>query len=88
MDAINELMEDWGLEASGMVCVTSDSGANMVRAASIANWPRVSCFGHNLHNAVNAGLLTSDSITKAIKACRNVSLVTLGFSMSDVTDAN
>ncbi len=35
-----------------MVCITTDSGANIVKAASLNNWTRLQCFGHRLHLAI------------------------------------
>lgn len=35
-----------------MVCITTDNGANIVKAASLNNWTRLQCFGHRLHLAI------------------------------------
>ena len=71
------MLEEWGLPESGIVCLTSDSGSNMVKAADLAGWPRVSCFGHNLHNAIHAGLGRDAKIARAIGACRSVSFLVI-----------
>ena len=44
----------WELDSTNQVCLTTDNGSNIVSAAGILDWPRLSFFGHN-------------SITKAIK---------------------
>lgn len=36
--------------------LTTDSGANVVAAANLLNWKRISCFGHNLHLAITKAL--------------------------------
>ena len=76
-EAIQNLMEDWQLNPKGMLCITTDSGTNMVKAAQLGEWTRLSCFGHNLHNAVNNGLATDRKIQSALAKCRNVSVVKL-----------
>ena len=66
------LMLDWELARDGLVCVTFDSGANMVKAMQTAGWQLPACFGHNLHNAVNNGLASDENIARAISKCRAV----------------
>ena len=46
------------LDATKQVCLMADNGSNIIRAAEILEWQRLSWFGHNLHL----------SITKAIKS--------------------
>ena len=70
-------MEDWQLNPNGMLCIMTDSGTNMVKAAQLGEWTILSCFGHNLHNAVNNGLATDRKIQSALAKCRNVSVVKL-----------
>ncbi len=40
-----------------MVCMTTDSGANVVSALRINNWQRLPCFGHRLHIAIGKHFL-------------------------------
>jgi hypothetical protein len=72
IDTLKQMLDDWNLQESKMVALTSDSGSNMIKAAELGQWPRISCFGHNLHNAVNSGLNSDERIGKALKVCRNV----------------
>lgn len=74
-EAINSVIEQWSLSPKGLVCMTSDNGSNMIRAAHLGGWQRLSCWGHNLHNAVNNGLSSDPRIAKAVGACRTVSSV-------------
>ena len=37
-----------------LTAVTTDNGANIVLATDILNWPRMPCFSHSLHLAVEA----------------------------------
>ena len=56
-DALQGNLDEWSLRESNLVCLTTDSGANIKAAARKLNWTQISCFGHNLHLA----------ITKAVK---------------------
>ena len=47
-----EALASWGLEEDRMVCITTDSGANIVKAAALNDWRRLQCFGHRLHLAI------------------------------------
>ncbi len=49
---LKESLDSWSLEEEKMVCITTDSGANIVKAASLNNWTRLQCFGHRLHLAI------------------------------------
>ena len=51
-ETMQSALESWGLEEGKQVCLTLDSGANIVNAALRLNWLRLSCFGHNLHLAI------------------------------------
>ncbi|XP_058602589.1 zinc finger BED domain-containing protein 4-like [Onychostoma macrolepis] len=53
---LKESLNSWSLEEEKMVCITTDSGANIVKAASLNNWTRLQCFGHRLHLAVELEL--------------------------------
>lgn len=72
-EAILEMIEDWGLSKDKLVCVTSDAASNMIKAAELAGWRRLSCVGHGIHNGVNTGLRCDAKINDAITACRSVS---------------
>ncbi|XDV18076.1 hypothetical protein PO909_023848 [Leuciscus waleckii] len=49
---LKDALSAWGLDEAHLVCMTTDSGANMVRALEINKWTRLACFGHRLHNAI------------------------------------
>ena len=49
---LTESLGSWGLSESKQVCITTDSGANIVKATTLNNWTRLQCFGHRLHSAV------------------------------------
>lgn len=57
---LTELLASWGLCENKQVCITTDSGANIVKATTLNNWTRLQCFGHRLHSAV--GKLNSTMI--------------------------
>jgi len=43
-----EAMEAWSLDAVNQICLTTDNSSNIISAARILDWLRLSCFGHNL----------------------------------------
>ena len=42
----------WGLKESRQVCMTTDSGLNMIKALELNKWTRLGCFRHRLHIAI------------------------------------
>ena len=70
--AMRSALESWGSEEAKQVCLTMDSGANMVNAASRFNWLRPSCFGHNLHLAITNSLKCDDRCLRALELLRKI----------------
>ena len=62
---MNEILNEWQLSPSNQVCLTTDSGANIVKAASDLNWSWISCFGHNLHLAITYAMKDEPRISRA-----------------------
>lgn len=59
VDVMTDTLEMWGLDAAKQVCLTTDSGRNLVCAATRRlGWNHLSCFGHNLHLAVGNSIKT------------------------------
>ena len=56
-NAMEGALSLWNLDAANQICLTTDNESNIVNAAGILDWSRLSCFGHNLY----------PSITKAIQ---------------------
>lgn len=55
------------------VCVTTDNGANIVCALSKSLlWPRLPCFGHNLHLAVTNSIKDDNRVKRALGICRKI----------------
>ena len=52
-EALKTTLESWDLLPEKQVCITTDSGSNIVKATRDLHWPRLACFGHNLHLAVS-----------------------------------
>ena len=63
------LAESLGLQESKQVCLTTDNGSNLVRAAHLLKWLHVPCFGHNLHLATT-NAIKDDSLSRAIGVTR------------------
>lgn len=51
-NALREFLQPWHLKEEKRVSVTTDSGADIVKAVTLNNWMRLSCFGHHLHIAI------------------------------------
>ena len=51
-EAMQLTLESWDLDEAKQVCLTMDSGSNIINAAERLDWPRLACFGYNLHLAV------------------------------------
>ena len=51
-DGMKVILENWNLSSTKQVCITTDSGAKVVKAVQDLGWPWMSCFGHNLHLAI------------------------------------
>ena len=68
-DVLLETLESW---EEKLVCLTSDSGNNVVSAAKQLEWTRLSCFGHNLHNAVNSSIKDDVRVSRATRICKKI----------------
>ncbi|CAL9689321.1 unnamed protein product [Knipowitschia caucasica] len=53
---LKEFLNSWKLGEEKQVCVTTDNGANVVKATALNNWTRLSCFGHRLHIAIERSM--------------------------------
>jgi hypothetical protein len=71
-EAMKMTLECWNLDASFQVCLTADSGSNFVKAAADLHWPRLSCFGHNLHLAITKALKDDRRCTRALGVYRKI----------------
>ena len=65
-------LESWNLDYSNQVCLTTDSGSNVIKAAEDLNWPRLTCFGHNLHLAITKALINDTRCTRALGVARKI----------------
>ena len=82
-DTIQNVLSNWGLRAESLIATTTDNGSNFVSAFhNILEWPRISCFGHNLDLAINKSLMIT-RVQRAIGRCH--SLIEL-FSRSSRTE--
>ena len=71
-EAIKCSLEAWELDESKQVCLTADSRANIVNAASRLQWKRLSCFGHNLHLAITNSIKCDNRCTRALGLARKI----------------
>ncbi|KAI7790592.1 putative zinc finger BED domain-containing protein 1-like [Triplophysa rosa] len=63
---LKQFLQEWNLDEEKKVCLTTDSGANIVKAVTLNMWTRLSCFGHCLHIAIG------NRIDKAVGVCKKI----------------
>ena len=71
-DSLTTTMDLWKLKSENQVCITTDSGSNIVKATRDLNWPRLSCFGHNLHLAITKSMDHDSRCHRALGLCRKI----------------
>ncbi len=65
-----KIQEEWKLDISRMVGITTDNASNNQKAFK-DHYKWISCFGHNLHLAVNKTVAIDKSICSTVKASQN-----------------
>ncbi|KAL3972567.1 protein-disulfide reductase (glutathione) [Sarotherodon galilaeus] len=64
-------LESWGLKEEFQVCITTDNGANIVKAVELSGWTRLQCFGHRLHLAIERSMKDA-CVERAIGKCKKI----------------
>ncbi|MBN3296944.1 ZBED1 protein, partial [Amia calva] len=64
---LREVLARWNLKEENQVCITTDNGANVVKATELNNWVRLQYFGHRLHLAIG-----DERITQAFGLCKKL----------------
>ncbi|GAA6085766.1 zinc finger BED domain-containing protein 4-like [Tachysurus ichikawai] len=49
---LKDMLSEWDLAEEKLSAITTDNGANVVKAAALNGWIRQQCFGHRLHLAI------------------------------------
>ncbi|XP_076734617.1 E3 SUMO-protein ligase ZBED1-like [Maylandia zebra] len=70
-EALQDVLKTWKLNPTGLVAITTDNGANIVKAVQLNKWSRIQCFGHRLHLAIGHAM-DDARITRAISLCKKV----------------
>ena len=72
-ETLQDTLEQWGLESKNQSCITTDNGSNILCAVrSHLVWPYISCFGHNLHLAINNSIKEDARVQRALGVCRKI----------------
>ena len=71
-EAMQAALDEWGLPEERQVCITTDSGSNIISATQKLQWVRLSCFGHNLHLAITNALKDDRRIDRAQGVCKKI----------------
>ena len=70
---LRETLESWEIDVSKQVCLTTDNGSNIVCATeSCLGWTHLSCFGHNLHLAVQNSTKNDRKVDRALGVCKKL----------------
>ena len=78
-EAMEAALGLWELDSANQVCLTTDNGSNIISATGILEWPRLSCFGHNLHLSITKAIQDDTRCSRALGVCRKI---VSSFSMS------
>ncbi|KAK0140282.1 Zinc finger BED domain-containing protein 1 [Merluccius polli] len=70
-EGLHEVLKAWDLPVNRQVCLTTDNGANIVKAARLNDWVRLQCFGHRLHLAIEKSMKDA-RIDRAVGVCKKV----------------
>ncbi|KAK0140110.1 Zinc finger BED domain-containing protein 1 [Merluccius polli] len=68
---LREALASWSLPEERQVCITTDNGSNVVKAASLNKWMRLQCFGHRLHLAIE-NAMKDPRIDRAVGICKKL----------------
>ena len=71
-EAIQATMEAWGLQEAHQVCLTKDSGSNVIKATEKLQTTRLACFGYNLHLGVTNALKDDSQLSRALGVCKKI----------------
>lgn len=71
-EAMEAALGAWDLHAANQTCLTTNNGSNIKNAAGHLLWPRLSCFGHNLHLAITKALQGDNRCSRALGVSRKV----------------
>lgn len=58
---LKDALSSWKLPEERLICMTTDSGTNIIKALKDNEWPNLQCFGHRLHNAIGKSLMGNDA---------------------------
>ena len=71
-EAIEAALSLWHLDAANQICLTTINESNIVSAAGIVDWSRLSCFGHNLHLSVTKAIQGDTRCSRALGVCKKI----------------
>ncbi|XP_017330427.1 E3 SUMO-protein ligase ZBED1-like [Ictalurus punctatus] len=66
-----DALASWGLSEERQVCITTDSGTNIIKAAELNRWRRLQCFGYRLNSAIEK-VHQDKRVDRAVGVCKKV----------------
>ncbi|CAM4712000.1 unnamed protein product [Leuciscus chuanchicus] len=65
------MLSAWELTEENLMAITTDNGANVVKAAQLNRWTWQQCFGHRLHLAIE-NAMKYQCVVRAVRVCKNI----------------
>ncbi|XP_065105792.2 E3 SUMO-protein ligase ZBED1-like [Paramisgurnus dabryanus] len=69
---LSDALASWQLREDQLVCITTDNGANVVKATELNHWVRLQCFGRRLHLAIGNAVKDDSRIDRAAGLCKKL----------------
>ena len=71
-ESLKTCLSEWDLPIEKLAGITTDNGSNIIKMCNDMELPRISCFGHNLHLAINHGMKDDPRVDRMVGLCRNI----------------
>ena len=68
---LSEILDDWKLTETKLVCATTDNGSNILKAMNTLGWQHMPCFSHTLQLAVQDAMKLP-LVSRALGRCKRL----------------
>ena len=73
--SLMDILNEWSLDVTQLVAITSDSGYNIKRACLLLGWTRIIWFGHNLRRSCHTEIqksLQDERVVRVLRICHQI----------------
>ena len=70
-DALSSTLQEWNLDDSRQVAITTDNASNVKLACQLLKWRQLSCFDHNLDLAIKKSL-SDQRVERVLRLCCHI----------------